>query len=43
VLLAVEVENGFWADTGQQAAGLIRKINHPRLSINWDPLTLRGR
>lgn len=37
LLLAIEVENQFWADTGQNAADLIRKINHSKLSINWDP------
>jgi sugar phosphate isomerase/epimerase len=37
LLLAIEVENGFWADTGQHAAEFIRKINHPGLCVNWDP------
>jgi sugar phosphate isomerase/epimerase len=37
VLLVIEVENQFWADTGQHAADLIRKINQPGLWINWDP------
>lgn len=36
-LLAIEVESQFWADTGQNAADLIRKIDHPGLCVNWDP------
>lgn len=35
--LAVEVEEGFWADTGERAAAMVRAINHPALGINWDP------
>jgi sugar phosphate isomerase/epimerase len=37
VLLAIEVENQFWADTGQHAADIIRKVGHPGLCVNWDP------
>lgn len=35
--LAVETEVGFWADTGERTASIIRQINHPSLKINWDP------
>jgi sugar phosphate isomerase/epimerase len=37
VQLAVEVEEGFWADTGQRSADLVNTINQPALGINWDP------
>jgi sugar phosphate isomerase/epimerase len=37
IILAVETEEGFWADTGARSAEMVRKINHPALSINWDP------
>jgi len=37
IKLAIEVENGFWADTGERSAALIRKVNHPALGVNWDP------
>lgn len=35
--LAIEVEAGYWADTGQRAADLVRAINSPALGVNWDP------
>lgn len=35
--LLVEVEEGFWADTGQRTAALLAAINHPALGVNWDP------
>lgn len=35
--LAIEVEAGFWADTGQRTAAIINTINHPALTVNWDP------
>ncbi len=35
--LAVETEEGFWADTGARAAAMLRAIDHPALGINWDP------
>jgi sugar phosphate isomerase/epimerase len=35
--LAIEVEDGFWADTGARAARIIEGVNHPALGINWDP------
>jgi sugar phosphate isomerase/epimerase len=35
--LAIENEAGFWADTGERTAQIIRLINHPSLGVNWDP------
>jgi sugar phosphate isomerase/epimerase len=35
--LAIENEAGFWADTGERTANIIRAVNHPCLGINWDP------
>ena len=35
--LLVEVEEGFWADTGQRTAALLEAIDHPALGVNWDP------
>jgi sugar phosphate isomerase/epimerase len=35
--LAIETEEGFWADTGERSAQIVRTINHPALGINWDP------
>jgi sugar phosphate isomerase/epimerase len=35
--LAIENEAGFWADTGERTAYIIRTINHPHLGVNWDP------
>ncbi len=35
--IAVENEEGFWADTGLRTAELVRAVNHPSLGINWDP------
>jgi sugar phosphate isomerase/epimerase len=37
VVLAVETEDGFWADTGQRTAAIVNMINHPALRVNWDP------
>jgi sugar phosphate isomerase/epimerase len=37
ISLAVEVEDGFWADTGARTAEMIRAINQPSLGVNWDP------
>ena len=37
VILAVETEEGFWADTGARTATMLRAIGHPALGINWDP------
>jgi sugar phosphate isomerase/epimerase len=35
--LVVEVESGFWVDTGSNAAQVVRAVDHPALGINWDP------
>jgi sugar phosphate isomerase/epimerase len=35
--LAIENEDGFWADTGSRTAEMVQTINHPALGINWDP------
>jgi sugar phosphate isomerase/epimerase len=37
IQLAVEVEDGFWADTGQRTTAMMAAINHPALGVNWDP------
>jgi sugar phosphate isomerase/epimerase len=37
ITLAVENEEGFWADTGERTAALVRAIGHPALGVNWDP------
>jgi sugar phosphate isomerase/epimerase len=35
--LVIEVEAGFWADTGANTAAIMRAIAHPALGVNWDP------
>ena len=35
--LLIEVEDEFWADTGQRTAAMIEAIGHPALGVNWDP------
>ncbi len=35
--LCIEVEDEFWADTGQRTAELVEAVGHPALSVNWDP------
>lgn len=35
--LALEPEAGFWADTGEHTAQIVKAIHHPALGINWDP------
>lgn len=37
VRLVIEVENRFWADTGQNTLELLRRVNRPGLGVNWDP------
>lgn len=37
IQLAVEVEDEFWADTGQRTATMMEAINHSSLGVNWDP------
>ena len=36
VTLAVEPEAGFWADTGERTARMVRAVNHSALRVNWD-------
>lgn len=35
--LVVEVEEDFWADTGQRTAAMMAALDHPALGVNWDP------
>jgi sugar phosphate isomerase/epimerase len=35
--LVIEVEEGFWADTGAQTAKIVKAIARPSLAVNWDP------
>jgi sugar phosphate isomerase/epimerase len=35
--LAIEVEQGYWADTGASTAELVKTVNRPSLGVNWDP------
>ena len=35
--LLIEVEDEFWADTGQRTAAMVKAIGHPALGVNWDP------
>ena len=35
--LLIEVEDEFWADTGQRTAAMVEAIGHPALGVNWDP------
>ncbi len=35
--LALEVEKGLWADTGEHTAEILRALNHPAIGANWDP------
>lgn len=35
--LAIENEAGFWANSGDRTAQIIKTINHPCLGVNWDP------
>lgn len=35
--LAIENEFGFWADTGERTAEIVKRVGHPNLGINWDP------
>ncbi len=37
IQLALENEAGFWADTGQRTAEIVRAVGHPSLGVNWDP------
>jgi len=35
--LAIEVENNFWADTGERTAAIIRAVGETGFGVNWDP------
>jgi sugar phosphate isomerase/epimerase len=37
IVLAMETEDGYWADTGERQARILEAINHPALRANWDP------
>ncbi len=37
IQLALENEDGFWADTGARTARIVLAVNHPALGVNWDP------
>ncbi len=37
IQLVLENEDGFWADTGERTAEIIRAVNLPALAANWDP------
>jgi sugar phosphate isomerase/epimerase len=37
LLLVIENEAGFWADTGARTAEIVRSVAHPSLKVNWDP------
>lgn len=37
VQLALESEDGFWADTGARTADIVKAVDHPGLGVNWDP------
>jgi len=36
-VLAIETEDGYWTDTGENQARIINMINHRSLRANWDP------
>ncbi len=36
IQLALENEDGFWADTGAHTAHMVRAVSHPALAVNWD-------
>ena len=35
--LAIEVEDGTFADTGAHTAEILQAVDHPALAVNWDP------
>ena len=37
ITLALETEEGYWADTGERTARLVEMVNHTALKVNWDP------
>ena len=37
IQIAIEVEDGFWADSGCHTAQIVQAVNQPALGVNWDP------
>ena len=37
IVLAMETEDGYWADTGGRTRQVVERVNHPALRVNWDP------
>jgi sugar phosphate isomerase/epimerase len=37
ITLALETEEGYWADTGERTRKVVEQVNHPALRVNWDP------
>jgi len=37
IVLALETEDGHWADSGERQAQILAAVNHPALRANWDP------
>jgi sugar phosphate isomerase/epimerase len=37
LVLGIEVEEGFWADTGSRTAEIVKTINSSSLGVTWDP------
>lgn len=37
IRLVLENEDGFWADTGERTAQLVRAVGMAHLAVNWDP------
>ena len=35
--LVIEVEAGYWADSGANTAAIMSTLAHPALGVNWDP------
>ena len=35
--LSIEVENNFWADTGERTAAIMHAVGEAGLGVNWDP------
>ena len=40
LVVAVENEPAFWADTPDECAALVEAVGHPALRLNWDPANL---
>lgn len=37
ITLALETEEGFWADSGARTRWVVEQVDHPALRVNWDP------